>query len=666
MFRSLFEAYKRLRRQPGLVIVCTLTLAVGLGASFRIVGVMPPAFRYPRSEDLLPGEVEADSSDVWVPLVLTAEERASRDFSDNITIARLAPGVGLDTAQAELGRLGATLDSARPAETQGGSLVVQGLVSTAIGTARRLLWVLLGAVFLVLLVACSNAAHLISTRTLGRAREIGIRAALGASRRHLFGQMMSESIVLAFAGGVLGVLIAVGIIRLLTTFNPGNIPRLDEATVDQRVMLFGFALTILAGVLAGLIPARWASRMHARGLLATNPSVLMSNSVARARPILIVVQVALTIVLVTGAGLLLRSFVTLHRVDTGFETSAFNARLWLDDSYQAAPAQRRFFSELLDRIRARQGVEVAGLVDALPLSHSERMGRFEVQGFANQREQLIHTRAASPGYFEAIGTPLVEGRTFAATDNDKRPRVLIVNQAFARQYFAGRTAVGGRVRFQGDEVSPWYSVIGVVRNVRHSNVEDAPAPQIYECLWQSAADHPYLVVRSRLPPEAVASLVRETAHAIDPAVAIGKPGTMQNLVGAATARRRFETSVLTAFGGVAVLLSAIGLFGLVSYTGRQRRKEIGIRLALGASRVNVVWLLARQGLGLTMAGAALGVVAASFLTRLLQSMLYGVSATDPVSFALAAGTLAMTAAIASYIPSKRATSMDVVEVLRQD
>ena len=321
---------------------------------------------------------------------------------------------------------------------------------------------------------------------------------------------------------------------------------------------------------------------------------------------------------------------------------------------------------MLDGIHARQGVEVAGLVDALPLSHSERMSRFEVQGFANQREQLIHTRAASPGYFEAIGTPLLEGRPFATTDDDKRPRVLIVNQAFALQYFGGRSAVGGRVRFQGDEVSPWYAVIGVVRNVRHSNVEDAPAPQIYECLWQSAADHPYLVVRSKLPSDAVASIVRETAHAIDQGVAIGRLGTMNNLVGAATARRRFETSVLTAFGGVAVLLSAIGLFGLVSYTGRQRRKEIGIRLALGASRVNVVWLVARQGLGLTIAGAAIGVVAASFLTRLLRSMLYGISATDPVSFALAAGTLAMAAAIASYIPSRRATTMDVVDVLRQD
>src|SRR6185436_11536473 len=210
--------------------------------SVRIVGVMPPAFRYPRSEDLLPGEVETDSTDVWVPLVLTAEERASRDFSDNTTIARLAPGVSVEAAQTELSRLGANLDSARPAETQGGSLVVRSLVATAIGTADRLLSVLLGAVCLVLLVACSNAAHLMSTRTLGRAREMGIRAALGASRRHLFGQMMSESIILALAGGVLGVLIAIVVIRTLTTINPGNIPRLGEATVDGRVMLFGFAL----------------------------------------------------------------------------------------------------------------------------------------------------------------------------------------------------------------------------------------------------------------------------------------------------------------------------------------------------------------------------------------------------------------------------------------
>jgi predicted permease len=482
----------------------------------------------------------------------------------------------------------------------------------------------------------------------------------------LFGQMMSESLVLALTGGVLGVLIATGVIRLLTTINPGNIPRLEEATVDQRVILFGFALTLLSGVLAGLIPARWASRMDAGGLLATPASVLMSKSAVRVRPTLIVTQVALTVVLMTGASLLIRSFVAIHRVDTGFEASAFNTRLWLDASYDTDRAQRRFFSQLLDGIRARQGVEVAGLVDALPLSHSERMSRFEVQGFANQREQLMHTRAASPGYFEAIGTPFVEGRRFAATDDEKRPPVLIVNQAFARRYFAGQSALGGRVRFHGDEVSPWDAVIGVVRDVRHSNVEDAPAPQIYECLWQSAADHPYLVVRSGLPPEALASIVRETARAIDPAVAIGKLGTMRNLVGSATARRRFETSVLTAFGGVAVLLSAIGLFGLVSHAGRQRRKEVGIRLALGASRVSVVWLLVKQGLALTIVGAALGVVAASFLTRLLQSMLYGISATDPSSFALAIGTLAATAAISSYIPSRRATTMDVVAVLRQD
>ena len=635
----------------------------------RLIGVMAPSFNYPRAEDLLPGEISGDATDIWIPRVLTAEERTSRDFSDNTTIARLADGVSIDAAQQELSGLMANLDRTRTPEMQGWSVALRSLVESSLGDARAQIWLLFGAVSLLLLIACSNAAHLLLSRAAERGREMSIRTALGAGRWRLIRQMLVESTALAVLGGAAGVGLTYAAVQAVTWINPGNVPRLAETSVDARVLIFNLAVSLATGLIFGLVPARWAAGADANDVLMRTQAKQLVSRGRMLRQAMIVGEVALAVVLMAGAGLFLRSYAAIQRVDTGFSPSAVLMNVHLDERYATETARRQFFRTLIDRVRAVPGVQTAGIVDALPLSHTERLNRFDVEGYPNAPEQLVHARSVTPDYFAAIGTRVLEGRAFAETDVRRSAPVMIVNEAFARRYFPGRSAIDGHFRFHGeDEARPprWSTIVGVVADVRHSTIEELPLPQVYDALWQGGADHGYLVVRSALPAPVIVAATRDAARAIDPALALGRIGSMSDLVSEATARRRFQTSFLTAFGVVALLLSAVGLYGLLAYLVKQRMTEIGIRLALGAQARDIVWLVVGRGMGLTLTGLIAGIAAALTLTRFVRVWLYETPVTDHTAYGGAAIALMVAAALASWLPARRATRADVVSVLRAE
>jgi predicted permease len=652
----------------------------------RIVGVMSPGWRYPRGGDLGKTSLGDAPTDVWVPLALTAGQRAEREPSNYSAIGRLRDGVSLAQARAEMIAIMDRLDALHSAELRGWSAHLRSSVDALLDDVRPLLWVMVGAVSLVLLIACSNAAHLLLTRAAGRTAEMGVRAAMGASQSRLIRQTLSEAMLLAGGGGAIGVVLAFVIVRGLLLLDPGNVPRLDAASVDARVLAFSVGLTLLTGLIFGLMPAVAASRVDVADLLRTGGQGRATASASRLRRGLIVGQIALAVILLVGAGLLMRSWLELQRVDPGFSPATTAMRVTLDGRY-ARPEQRlAFYRELLERARLAPGAGRAGLVDALPFSRSERMGFVEIEGYPNRDGQLLHSRSIAGAYFDAMGTPLIDGRTFNdADDIAGRPGVAIVNQAFVTTYLRGRAALGARLRFPAgaNRPSPWFTIVGVVADVRHSNLEDAPPPQVYQSLWQTDAGSVYLAVghttaldasaatsslsgdnASRPPSELIAS-IRRAVRDLDPALAVGEARTMEGLVGEAGARRRFQTLLLSAFAGIALLLAAAGLYSVMAYSVKLRTAEIGIRLALGAPRAAVLRLVLGQGARLTLIGLALGAGAALGLTRVIAASLYRISPVDPLTFLGTAALLAGAALVACYVPAGRAARVAPLIVLRR-
>jgi hypothetical protein len=532
---------------------------------------------------------------------------------------------------------------------------------------------------------------------------MGVRAALGASRSRLVRQTLGEAMLLAGGGGALGVALAFVTVRGLLLLDPGNVPRLDAASVDARVLAFSVGLSLLTGLIFGLMPAIAASRNDVADLLRTGGQGRATASSSRLRRGLIVGQIALAVILLVGAGLLMRSWLELQRVDPGFSPAATAMRVTLDGRY-ARPEQRlAFYRDLLERAQRVPGARRAGLVDALPFSRSERMGFVEIEGYPNRDGQLLHSRSIAGGYFEAMGTPLVDGRAFSdADDVAGRPGVAIVNQAFVTAYLRGRAALGARLRFPAGagRLNPWFTIVGVVADVRHSNLENAPPPQVYQSLWQTDAGSVYLAVRGSTAPDAATSArtsaatsatsaaaslisaddagdandasrsaliagIRRAVRDLDPALAVGEARTMEGLVGEAGARRRFQTLLLGIFAGIALLLAASGLYSVMAYSVKLRTAEIGIRLALGAPRAAVLRLVLGQGARLTLIGLALGAGAALGLTRLIAASLYRISPVDPLTFLGAAALLAGAALVACYVPAGRAARVDPLIVLRR-
>ena len=545
---------------------------------------------------------------------------------------------------------------------------MQPFLSHATGPLRPLMSLLFGAVSLVLLIACGNAANLLLARAASRTHELGVRSALGAGRKRLVRQLLTESVLMSCAGGALGVTIALAGIRILQHFDPGNIPRLNETSLDARVLIFSVGLSLLTGILFGILPALSVSGVNLSELLKQGGMRGIAGTSNRLRHGLIIIEIGLAVVLLSGSALLIRSYLKLQSVDMGFLQSTLTMGFSLDSRYAKPEQRRQFFRNVLDRIGELPGVQTIGLVDDLPLTSAESLSTFEVEGFANKPDQLVAHRQISDDYFKAMGTPLIEGRVFTEADSNAASPVAIVNQSFAKAYFGGRDAIGQHFRFSPglEKVGAWQTVVGVVADVRQTRPEDAAEPQVYGPFWQGDAARASVAVRTSMPPAQLIPSIRGIVREIDPVLAVADIRTMDQRVADANARRRFQTFLLAVFAGVALFLAAVGLYGLMAYAVKQRTAEIGIRIALGAQRRDVLKLILGQGIMLTLAGLAVGLIAALAMTRVLVSLLYGVAPSDPVTLIIVPLVLIAISLLACYVPARRAMRVDPIVALRYE
>ena len=649
-----------------------LTRSIALdGSQYRIIGVMPSDFQYPTGSDLPVDDANTRRTNLWIPLVMTPQEAADRVNSNNYAVARLKPGVSIAQAQADMSLIMQRLDKLHTVDILGNGTVhgwtalVESLRDTAVGPVRRLLWLLLGAVCCVLLIACGNAASLLLARAAARSHEFGVRATLGAGRTRVIRQLLTESLLLSSIAGAAGIALGWVFLRLLLRLDPGDIPRLQQASLNVSVLLFVTALVLLTCLLFGTLPAISASRMHLVGFLKAGGTRGVVTARDRGRNLLIVGQIALVTILLAGAGLLVRSYVKVTSVHAGFSSSTMTFGIGLDSRYAGRGQSGAFFRRLLDRIAHVPGIEAAGAVTVLPFSNSHSVNSIWVEGYrGNSQEALIDGSSVTPHYFAAMATPLISGRSFTDADRAGHPQVAIVNQSFVRKYFPGQDAVGKRMRDGPDSKIPWKTIVGVVADMRYASLDQAPVPQIYTPFDDIQGAN--IAVRSSLPPDALVATMREAMRSVDPSIALADIHTMAQAVAASTARRRFQTTLLTTFGAIALLLALAGLYGVLDYSVRQRIPEIGVRIALGATRSRVISMVVRQGLRLVLIGLILGIAAAFLLARFLTGALYGVRPYDPWTFLAAPALVLLAALITCCTPAWRAAHIQPIEALRSE
>ena len=529
--------------------------------------------------------------------------------------------------------------------------------------------VLAGAVGFLLLIACTNVANLLLARGAARSREIAVRCALGASRGRVVQQLLTESIVLALVGGALGLLIAFFGVHALLSLTPENLPRREEVQVDVYVFGFGLLLSLAAGLLFGTAPALQASKLTLSDPLKRAGRGSVGDSGQRLREFLVVSEVALALVLLVGAGLLIRSFGRLSRVDPGFRTGNLLATsIFLPDVRYASLSPRiAFFEELTQRLKALPGVESVAAVNRLPLGGSNVMLSVTIEGSTQPDVPVsIDRRVATPEYFRTLGIPVMKGRGLTDADRTGAPLAAVINQTMARRFWPNEDPVGRRVRLRLGPNGPAVVVVGVVGDIRHHGLETEPKPELYVPYAQAGVQGMTIVIRTAVPPDRLVSAIRQQVWALDKQIPIPSIRTLDEVLAASMARPRFRTLLLVVFAGLALLLAAVGIYGVIAYSVSRRTNEIGLRMALGAEVTDIVRMVLRQVFVLTLAGIAAGLLGAAFLTRLLTSLLYEVAPTDPLTFATVAVGLMGVALLASYLPAWRATRIDPTVALRTE
>jgi putative ABC transport system permease protein len=636
------------------------------GLPVTIAGVMPAGFQFPD-----------DAADVWKPVLLDADAlSANNRGSHGFTIlGRLKPGVTIAQATKDLNQIAASFQARFPNNYRNGFRTkIRTLQEEIVGDTSRALFVLLGAVTLVLLIACANVANLLLARAGSRRKEIAMRTALGATRSRVVRQLLTESIVVAFAGGAAGIVLAAWGVHALVAFAPETIPRVSEVGVDGTVVLFTAVVALATGVLFGVVPALTASRADVSERLKEGGRTA-SGAHGRAGRLLVVSEVALSLVLLVGAGLLIRSFASLHGVGPGFDPDRLlSFRLALPESrYTTFQKGEAFFDGLFERLRAHADIRGAAAINALPFSGSGGSRSFVIEGRPplaageSMEEQL---RIVTDGYFAVMGIPVVTGREFTARDGLAGPRVAVVNAAFAQKHFAGGTALGQRVSFQ-NEAPQWYEIVGVVGNVKHRGLDAADRPELYvpyrQPLFAQWTVRPmHVVVRASGAPTAAASTVRRELAGLDRDQPISDVRTMNERIERSLTARRFDMVLLGLFAALALALAAVGIYGVAAYAVTERTHEIGVRVALGAQRRDVIAMIMRQGIAATALGTTLGVVAALAATRVMTSLLFGVGAADPITFTVIPAILVGVALVACYVPARRATRVDALQALRAE
>ena len=641
------------------------------GRNYTVVGIAPRGFQYP-------AETEA-----WLPpLKLVPELFPDQDVTQTrgmgylSAVALLKPGVSLPQAAAEMETITARLRQQFPESNNNRFNKVVSLHRHLIGETDTMLWLLLGAVTFVLLIACANVANLLLANAAGRQKEIAIRTALGASRFRVVRQLFTESALLALAGGAVGLLLAVWGVPLITRLLPREFPRLNEIQIDWPVLGFTLAASVLTGVLFGLAPAFHITKFGVQDAMKES-SHGAGGSVhrSRMRHALIVAEVALSVVLLAGAGLLFRSFIQLQSVTAGFTPEqVLTARL--------SPAGEKFrtdtdtdyinyYNRVLQRIASVPGVREAGVINTLPLKKGPTF-RFRIEG----RDPLpidkwppANYRSVSPNYFHVMNVPLLQGRPFMDSDNEQAPTVLLVNQSLVQQNFGGENVVGKRINFgrtDSNQQPVWLEIVGVVADVKNQELKERPEPEVYFSSQQSPFDAMSLVIRSTVEPSSLAASVRQAVNEVDKTVPVADIETMDRIVTESVMQPRFNMVLLGLFSAIALVLSAAGIYGVTSYTVTQRTRELGIRLALGAQLGDVLRLILKQGLIVIFIGVAIGLGAAFVLTRLLKTLVFGVSTTDPLTFVGITLLLSLIALIACYVPARRATKVNPLVALRYE
>lgn len=636
--------------------------------SATVLGVLPEGFNFP---------ARATKTEFLRPLAPTIGERTQRRGSYSLrVIARLRPGVTAAAAEDEMRAIGVRLEQQYPDEgfRLGARLIP--LQEEVTWGSRTPLLVLLGAVGFVLLIACANVANLTLVRAASRHREIAIRAALGAGRRRVVRQLLTESLLLALIGGTLGLLVAWWGVHFLLVSSPLNMPGLKEAGLDSRVLAFTAFISMLTGVIFGLVPALQASRANLQDALKEGSRGAAGGAVRnRVRAGLVVVEVALSLVLLVGAGLLAKSFLLLSEVRPGFEPEhVLTTDLSLARTKYPGPEQQEAaFADIVNRAAAIPGVQAAAVIYPLPLGGNSNANTFLIAGRPALRPEdkpISNHRTISPDYFRALNIPVLRGRSFDARDNEKAPPVLIVNETFARHFFPGVEALGQQIIIEGERgdnvVPPPREIVGVVGDVRHDALDTEAGPEYYVPFTQAAEPSMSLVVRSSSDNLTLAGSVREVIKQLDKEQYVPTIQPMTKLVAESISRRRFNTLLTGLFALVALLLASVGIFGVLNYTVAQRTQEIGVRVALGAQTHDVLRLILGQGVRLIMFGVALGLVASFALTRVLAGMLFGVTPTDPLTFVTVSVLLGSVALLACYIPARRATKVDPLVALRYE
>jgi predicted permease len=545
--------------------------------------------------------------------------------------------------------------------------LVKPLNKQVLGSVRPLMLLLQAAVGFVLLIACGNAANLLLARAANRRHELGVRATLGARRGRLLRQMLTESLLLGSAAGIVGIGLTYLFIRALLKLNPGNIPHMESASLDLRALAFLVLASLTTSIVFGILPALSATRVNLSEFLASSGTRGLVADRRRSRRMLVSAQIALVVVLLVGAGLFLRSYLNVLAVETGFSPSTIAVSVPMSPSYNTIEKRRAFYATLLQRIAAQHGIDSAGLVNSLPLTDSEAFSTLWVDGYPNHDHQSVEARDITSGYLTAMQIPLLRGRNFTADeDSPAKHSLVIVNQTFVNKFFPGKDPIGQRLRASPDV--PWSTVIGVVQDIRNQSLETAAVPQIYIPFISSfpPPNGTDIAVRSSLPKAAIVSSIRAAVRSIDPGLAISDVHVMGDFATRATAPRRFQTTLLTVFSGIALFLAIVGVYGLLAYTVRQRTGEIGLRMALGSSRAHIARLILNEGLSLLLAGLAIGIVGGIAFAHLLRSFLYQVPALDPLTFVLVPVLLFLATLVACLVPSVRAAAIDPMVALRHE
>jgi predicted permease len=636
------------------------------GLDYRIIGILPRDFRLEHP------------TDVWLPLSLGLGGLRMRNNHFLHAIGRCRPGVTAAAVATDMDAIARHEAETYPEVYPAGfgfSMRARPYLDEMVGEVRRPLWILLGAVSFVLLIACANVANLLLARAKTREREMAIRTALGAGRGRLVRQLLTESLLLALVGGALGVMLAAWGIDALVALSPDSLPRVGEVVLDRRVLAFTGAVALLTGVFFGLAPSITASRPDLHDAL-KDTARGTSRTGGRLRKTLVVAEVALSLVLLIGGGLMGRSFLRLQRVDPGFRADhALTLRISLPVAGNVATEADRdrfasFFTRAAARLRQLPGVTAAGGNVILPLEGRGTDRLFEIEGFApadpSERPDA-ENREVTSGWFAAMGIPLRRGRTIEDSDDARAPPIVVVNEAFAHRFFPHQEALGKRIRLGHESAAPWSTIVGVMGDVREDSLSAPAQPEMFWPLPQSRhTSEMALVLRTRGDPSALASAARAAIAEIDPAQPVFDVQTLEHVVSASLGQRRFTMMLMLLFGLVALILATLGIYSVMAYTVAQRTRELGIRLALGARQSGVLRMVLRDGMVLVVAGLGIGTVLALALARVASSLLYGVSADDAVTYLTIAATLAAVALVAIVLPARRAMRVDPMLALRAD